>query len=43
LGGTTRLSFGPFVTAEDVIFSAGALTEIAAARAQEEIVHGDRQ
>ena len=29
-GGTTRLSFGPFLTLPDVQFAAGALTTIAA-------------
>jgi cysteine desulfurase/selenocysteine lyase len=32
LGGTTRLSFGPFVSPEDVTFAVNALTEIAAER-----------
>ncbi|HZK80433.1 MAG TPA: aminotransferase class V-fold PLP-dependent enzyme [Humisphaera sp.] len=35
LGGTTRLSFGPFVMPEDVKFAVNALTEIAAERVQE--------
>lgn len=33
LGGTTRLSFGPFTTNHDVTFAANALTEIAQTRA----------
>jgi selenocysteine lyase/cysteine desulfurase len=33
LGGTTRLSFGPFTTAQDVTFATNALVEIAQARA----------
>ncbi len=32
LGGTTRLSFGPFITEEDVDFAAHALTQLARAR-----------
>lgn len=32
LGGTTRLSFGPFVTVEDVSYAADSLAQIAAAR-----------
>ena len=35
LGGTTRLSFGPFVMPEDVRFAVNALAEIAAERVQE--------
>ncbi len=33
LGGTTRLSFGPFLTIEDINFATEALTEIALSRA----------
>jgi len=43
LGGTTRLSFGPFLSSQDVHYAADALADIAASMREQRLakVHSD--